>query len=375
MSTGDPDLNETESWQINDANSGVGTYGSLVLDQNGEWTYTLGVTEAQKAAVDALPHDAIVKESFSITLTDKYAATNTKDITITIHGDNDRPIIGGDLSGAVTEDVHPNNDATQDITVTGTLTDGDVDAGDDHTWSLNTPKGQYGTISIDPDTGEWTYVLNNNNPSVQALRPGDAVLTETFTVTVKDDSGQSDSTATQTITINISGTNDAPELSGATTGSVIEDTPGREVATGNLAVSDVDSTDTHTWQVQGENPVNGKATGIYGQLSVDENGKWTYELDSDSLATRSIPPGMTVTDTFQVVVTDAGGLTDTITVTVSVAGTNSEPEIVVKPEYTVIEDGAALSGAIIAGIPTQDQLDNNVIGGGDPDQVSSCLGA
>ncbi|MGX9521253.1 VCBS domain-containing protein [Vibrio mediterranei] len=368
LSTGDPDLNETESWQINNANSGIGIYGSLVLDQNGEWTYTLGVTDAQKAAVDALPHDAKVKESFSIRLTDKYAATSTKDITITVHGDNDRPIIGGDLSGSVTEDVHPNDDVTEDIKVTGSLSDGDVDTGDDHIWSLNTPKGQFGTISIDPDTGEWTYVLNNNSPTVQALRPGDPALTDTFTVTVKDDSGQIDSTATQTITISINGTNDAPELAGTTTGSVIEDTPGREVATGNLAVSDIDSTDTHSWQVQGENPVNGKATGTYGQLSVDDNGKWTYELDSDSLATRSIPPGMTVTDTFQVVVTDAGGLTNTITVTVSVAGTNSEPEIVVKPEYTVIEDGAALSGTIIAGIPTQDQLDNNVIGGGDPDQ-------
>ncbi|WP_309245421.1 VCBS domain-containing protein [Vibrio mediterranei] len=368
LSTGDPDLNETESWQINNANSGIGIYGSLVLDQNGEWTYTLGVTDAQKAAVDALPHDAIVKESFSITLTDKYAATSTKDITITVHGDNDRPIIGGDLSGSVTEDVHPNDDVTEDIKVTGSLSDGDVDTGDDHIWSLNTPKGQFGTISINPDTGEWTYVLNNNSPTVQALRPGDTALTDTFTVTVKDDSGQIDSTATQTITISINGTNDAPELAGTTTGSVIEDTPGREVATGNLAVSDIDSTDTHSWQVQGENPVNGKATGTYGLLSVDDNGKWTYELDSDSLATRSIPPGMTVTDTFQVVVTDAGGLTDTITVTVSVAGTNSEPEIVIKPEYTVIEDGAALSGTIIAGIPTQDQLDNNVIGGGDPDQ-------
>ncbi|MFH0262996.1 VCBS domain-containing protein [Vibrio barjaei] len=368
----DPDANDDHTWEITDSNGGVGEYGTLTIFENAngvtKWRYDLEASTAQSGKVQALAHGEVVTETFTIKVTDEFGAVNEKTITLNITGTNDQPVINGDFVGSVTEDDFPNNDPSQPIKFVGQLDPGDVDTNDTHSWSLNTGKGQFGTISIDPVTGEWTYTLNNSNPSVQALRPGDTPLTETFTVTVKDSSGQSNGSDTQTITINISGTNDAPELAGTTTGSVIEDTPGREVATGNLAVSDIDSTDSHSWQVQGENPVNGKATGTYGQLSVDDNGKWTYELDSDSLATRSIPPGMTVTDTFQVVVTDAGGLTDTITVTVSVAGTNSEPEIVVKPEYTVIEDGAALSGTIIAGIPTQDQLDNNVIGGGDPDQ-------
>ncbi|MGR5220543.1 VCBS domain-containing protein [Vibrio parahaemolyticus] len=367
----DPDANDDHAWEITDSNGGVGEYGTLTIFENAngvtKWRYDLEASSAQSGKVQALAHGEVVTETFTIKVTDEFGAVNEKTITLNITGTNDQPVINGDFVGSVTEDDFPNNDPSQPIKFVGQLDPGDVDTNDTHSWSLNTGKGQFGTISIDPVTGEWTYTLNNSNPSVQALRPGDTPLTETFTVTVKDSSGQSNGSDTQTITINISGTNDAPELAGTTTGSVIEDTPGREVATGNLAVSDIDSTDTHSWQVQGENPVNGKAMGTYGQLSVDDNGQWTYQLDSNLLATRSIPPGMTVTDSFEVIVTDAGGLSDTITVTVSVAGTNTEPEIVVQPQYTVIEDGASLTGTIVSGMPTTEQLNNHVIGAGDPD--------
>ncbi|GAL30504.1 T1SS secreted agglutinin RTX [Vibrio variabilis] len=347
----------------------MGTYGTLTLDPaTGEWLYTLGVSDGQKASVDGLAHDSVVTETFSVSVTDKYNAVSTKTITITVNGDNDRPVIGGTLSGEVTEDVHPDNDTANPITATGILTDGDVDIGDDHSWFINSTKGQYGSISIDPQTGEWVYTLNNSNPTVQGLKGIDTeTLTDTFTVTVKDDSGSSDNTATQTITVTIKGTNDAPEVKGETTGSVIEASTGRSTATGDLSVSDIDTTDSHTWAVENEDSGTGQASGTYGYMSVDDNGKWTYQLQSDWDATREIPPGESRTDTFDIVVTDEGGLTDTITVTVTVAGTNTDPDIVVKPEYSVIEDGDVLSGTIIAGVPTQNDLDNNVIGAGDPD--------
>ncbi|MGF1774291.1 VCBS domain-containing protein [Vibrio wakamikoensis] len=369
LGANDPDLNETEAWQINDTNAGVGTYGTLTLNPTtGEWEYTLGVSDGQKASVDALAHDSVVTETFSVSVTDKYNAVSTKTITITVNGDNDRPVIGGTLAGEVTEDVHPDDNPANPITTSGTLTDGDVDIGDDHTWSINSTKGQYGNISIDPQSGEWVYTLNNNNPTVQGLKGVDSeTLTDTFTVTVKDDSGQSDNTATQTITVTIKGTNDTPDVKGDTSGSVIEATNARSSATGALTVSDIDTTDSHTWTVENEDQATGQASGTYGYMSVDDNGRWTYQLQSDWDATREIPPGESRVDSFEVIVTDEGGLTDTITVNVTIAGTNTDPEISVQPSYTVIEDGANLSGTVIAGVPTQGQLDSNVIGGGDPD--------
>ncbi|GAL35776.1 T1SS secreted agglutinin RTX [Vibrio maritimus] len=247
------------------------------------------MSDGQKASVDALAHDSVVTETFSVSVTDKYNAVSTKTITITVNGDNDRPVIGGTLSGEVTEDVHPDDNPANPITTSGTLTDGDVDIGDDHTWSINSTKGQYGNISIDPQTGEWVYTLNNNNPTVQGLKGVDSeTLTDTFTVTVKDDSGQSDNTATQTITVTIKGTNDAPDVKGDTSGSVIEATNARSSATGALTVSDIDTTDSHTWTVENEDQATGQASGTYGYMSVDDNGRWTYQLQSDWDATREI---------------------------------------------------------------------------------------
>ena len=148
--------------------------------------------------------------------------------------------------------------------MSGQLTQHDVDTNDTHTWSVNNDgKGTYGTFTVD-QTGKWTYVLDNNSAKVQALAEGQKV-TDTITVTVDDGNGGK---ATQTIVVNVTGTNDAPTLSGATTGNVKED--GTLTATGQLTKSDVDTNDTHTWSV------NNEGKGAYGTFTVDQNGKWTY---------------------------------------------------------------------------------------------------
>ena len=134
-------------------------------------------------------------------------------------------------------------DAT-DTTVSGQLTQHDVDATDKHTWSVNDGgKGTYGAFTVD-QTGKWTYTLDNTSKDVQALAEGQKV-TDTITVTVDDGHG---GTATQTITIEITGANDAPTITGEATGGVKEDAADTTVS-GQLTPQDVDATDTHTWSV------------------------------------------------------------------------------------------------------------------------------
>ncbi|MCP4989422.1 MAG: adhesin, partial [Colwellia sp.] len=65
-------------------------------------------------------------------------------------------------------------------------------------WSSTT--AQYGTFTAN-DNGTYSYQLDNDNATVNALNTGSAALTETFTYTVKDADGSS-SEATVTITIN-----------------------------------------------------------------------------------------------------------------------------------------------------------------------------
>ena len=62
--------------------------------------------------------------------------------------------------------------------------------------------------------GTWTYTLNNANNTVDALDDGDT-LTDTYTFSATDGTNQ-------TITVNITGADDAPVVSGTLTGSVTE---------------------------------------------------------------------------------------------------------------------------------------------------------
>src|SRR5690606_29545361 len=86
------------------------------------------------------------------------------------------------------------------------------DNGDTHIFTAD-GAGTYGTLSLDPSTGEWTYTLDNSSPDVQALAKGQ-VATDTFTVTITDQHGASTQTS---VNVTVNGANDAPhdiELSG-----------------------------------------------------------------------------------------------------------------------------------------------------------------
>ncbi|WP_259655979.1 VCBS domain-containing protein, partial [Shewanella colwelliana] len=53
--------------------------------------------------------------------------------------------------------------------------------------SVDTTEGAYGSLSFDADTGVWTYTLDE--AKANSLEEG-ATATETFTVTVTDEHGQ-----------------------------------------------------------------------------------------------------------------------------------------------------------------------------------------
>ncbi|WP_238909661.1 retention module-containing protein [Achromobacter ruhlandii] len=289
----------------------AGKYGTFSIDANGNWTFKL---DNDAKAVQQLGAKEHLTETFTVTTADG----TTGKVTITINGTNDAPTISGAATGAVKED------GTQ--TVTGQLAKADVDVNDKHTWSLNNDgKGQYGTFTLD-QSGKWTYVLDNNSAKVQALAEGQKA-TDSITVTVDDGNGGK---ATQVITIDITGTNDAPTIGGTATGAVKED--GTLVTTGQLTKTDVDTNDTHTWSVSNE----GK--GQYGTFTVDQNGKWTYTLDNASTKVQALKEGETVTDTIKVTVDDGHGGTAFKEITVTVTGTNDIAKITGQSTGAVIED-------------------------------------
>ncbi len=89
--------------------------------------------------------------------------------------------------------------------------------------------GTYGTITLAAD-GSYTYTLDNTNPLVQQLAPGET-LTETYNYTLTDKDGD---TSTSTLTITITGTDDLP-VAVADTAGILEDAVS---TTGNVLSND-----------------------------------------------------------------------------------------------------------------------------------------
>ncbi|WP_211186997.1 VCBS domain-containing protein, partial [Achromobacter sp. Bel] len=313
LTKSDVDTNDVHTWSVN--NNGKGTYGTLVVDNTGKWTYTL---DNGNTKVQALADGQQVTDTITVNVNDGQGGTAQQVITITVTGTNDVPTIGGVISGGVTED------GTQ--IVSGQLTKTDVDTTDTHTWTLNNAgKGTYGSFVVDT-TGKWTYTLDNANAKVQALADGQKV-TDTITVTVDDGHGGK---ATQVITVTVTGTNDNPTIAGNTAGAVKED--GTQTANGQLTKTDIDTNDTHTWSV------SNNGAGTYGTFTVDSSGKWTYTLNNNAANVQGLKEGQQVTDTINVTVDDGHGGKATLPVTVTITGTNDAPVITGQTTGTVTED-------------------------------------
>jgi VCBS repeat-containing protein len=103
--------------------------------------------------------------------------------------------------------------------------------------------GAFGTIHIGSN-GVYTYTIDNNNATVQALRTSGNTLTDTFTYTMRDTLGL---TSTTQIMVTIQGANDTPnDITGTLT---ISENSANGTAVGTVSGSDVDSGDTRTWSL------------------------------------------------------------------------------------------------------------------------------
>ncbi|MBL8454037.1 MAG: VCBS domain-containing protein, partial [Zoogloea sp.] len=206
-----------------------GAFGTLLIAQDGGYTYTPG------ASAKALTLGQSASDVFTYTVSDGNGGTATTTLTIQVNGLNDAPVIGGVATGNVTEDGT--------LTAGGSLTISDADAGQS-SFVPQTLTGTYGTLTLQ-SSGNWSYSLNNAATNVQSLKQGE-VVQDNFSV------HSADGTA-KTVTINVTGTNDAPVV-GTATVSVSEeglaggiadttgntDTTNQTTAGGTISVSDVD---------------------------------------------------------------------------------------------------------------------------------------
>ena len=275
----------------------VGTYGTFGIKTDGVWKYEL---DNSKTATNALGAGDEGMDIFPITASDG----TTANVVITVTGANDASIIGSKTTGSITEGT-----ATTTGTVTATDPDGDnnvfkTEVSPNDGTTLTTGTGSYGTFAI-TSAGVWTYTLDNSAGGATDLLNGteDPKKTDVFTIMAADG-------ASGTITITITGVNDAATFSGTQTGAVIEDATSN-TATGTITVSDVDGDNALKEQVD--------QTGIYGSLSVNHStGVWTYTLDNSAGGAADLLDGTEDpknTDAFTIMAADGTEAMVTITIT------------------------------------------------------------
>ncbi|MEO8547740.1 MAG: VCBS domain-containing protein, partial [Sphingomicrobium sp.] len=306
--------------------------GNWVRINNGKIEYRIsdgsGIV-GQGRSVDSLNAGEVFSDQFvyAIRLGNGTLSEATVKINITGANDNASIAVVGPSDNSVTEAGGVANAIPGDPNACGTLLVNDADLGQN---TFQTPleaslNGTYGTFTFNTMTGQWTYMLNNNDPDTQALAQG-AAATDTLTVKSLD------GTASYNIVVNITGTNDAPVVSGAVTGSATEDGAGSSLN----ALANASDVDAGTTLSVVNVPASLPAGVTYNAAT------HSFTLDPANAAYQHLAAGQTTTVTVSYGVTD-GTATTPASVSWTVTGTNDAPVVSGAVLGSATEDGLSSS--------------------------------
>uniref|UniRef100_UPI000374BD9A DUF5801 repeats-in-toxin domain-containing protein n=1 Tax=Kiloniella laminariae TaxID=454162 RepID=UPI000374BD9A len=325
----------------------VGTYGTLTVDANGNYSYAL---DYSNSAVTGLPQGSTLPEVFTYTVTDGDGDTDTATLTLTIKGaDHDVTItnLTPEISGGdavvneenLADGSNPNAgaltqagdftvtaiDGVDDVTINGVLV---IENGVLTNNPVTTPLGNSLTVTgFNTATGQvsYNYTLgdNENHPTAD----GENDLFDNMTVVVTDQDGDS---ASDTLSVRI--IDDVPEADNDT-GSVTEGATLTVTAAGGVLSNDDFGADGQaapaiTGIRTGAEGGSGTAgtvgatlTGTYGTLTLNADGSYDYVANSN------LNNASPLTDTFTYTITDGDGDTDTaeLVITINDGGVPTGP--------------------------------------------------
>ncbi|UFW49091.1 MULTISPECIES: VCBS domain-containing protein [Bradyrhizobium] len=261
----------------------AGHYGSLTVNADGCYTY---VPDA--AAINALS-EGNYTDTFTVQTKDAHGATGTASFTVNVTGANDAPVItveSGDSASATTDETNAGLDLHR------TLTLSDVDTAD-HVAVSATGVGIYldGHLQADGFEGlsasdlisylvlpsgdilngtathaQFTWEFNSGSQAFDFLTAGQTLSLQ-YTIVPND--GHTTG-ASQTITINIAGSNDAPTLDDATLASVAgNDSDPSGCTISDLFASKFGDADTGA---------SFKAIAVSADGASSGEGVWQYEI-------------------------------------------------------------------------------------------------
>ncbi|MBV1786435.1 DUF4347 domain-containing protein [Marinobacterium sp. D7] len=339
------------------------------------WNYSVAGVD-----LDFLAVGETITFSYTLTAADGNGGTATDTVSFTITGSNDAPTVTAAASSGFTEAVDA---GAQNLSDSGQVDFADLDDTDlidisfasnnDIVWSDGTLDAGLAaalvagfsvgaTDAAAPGSVNWNYSVVGVD--LDFLAVGETI-TFSYTLTAADGNG---GTATDDVTITITGTNDGPDITAENVGPFTElaDAAAQALSgSGNVDFTDKDltddidisfvSNDDILWARQDSSVVaalpvdlvttlvNGFSVGAENQPH-DGQVNWTYTVAGADLD--FLNEGDTITFSYTVTAEDGQGATANTLVSVTIVGTNDAPEMTAREmtdDETIVQQGAVYS--------------------------------
>ncbi|BAS59688.1 hemagglutinin/hemolysin-like protein [Leptolyngbya boryana NIES-2135] len=309
----DSDIDTGDTFTITHLNGTAITSGTTrVLASGAQVTFNTNGTFSYNpnSRFEYLGIGKTATDNFTYTISDGKGGTSTATVTLTINGINDTPVASAN-SATTTEN--------STVTIAALSNDTDIDTGD--TLSITKVNGTTLTAGSSVLIGSKAKVTLNANGSLtynpngkfEYLGTG-KTATDSFTYTISDGKG---GTSTATVTLVITGVNDAPTVKADSA------TTNEDVSTAISVLSndsDIDTGDTLSiTQVNGSVITAGSTMTLTSgaKLTLNANGTFTYNPNGKFV---TLGMGETGTDSFTYTVSDGKGGTSTATVSLKISG-------------------------------------------------------
>jgi VCBS repeat-containing protein len=288
--------------------------GLLTFNTDGTFSFDTN------GAFDSLTAGQTATVSFVYSVTDADGDTDTATVTITVTGvgaANQPPIVTGAITtGGVTEIAdNASGENTATLSATGTVDFTDANVSDSHTVTVTEVGGGYrGTLTASitnsatgDGAGVVTWAYNVADSALDNLAAGQT-LSQAYTLTIDDGHG---GMASQTVTIAITGSNDAPVAIADTAAGGQNESLTIDVLAND---TDIDSGDSKTL-------LGGSAPAGKGSVSVAGN-KLQFSPGADFT---HLADGASEVVNLNYTMSDATGATSSSTARVTVTGSNDAP--------------------------------------------------
>ena len=336
--------------------------GGNANNGSASWSYSV-----PDSAFDFLAEGEVLTLTYTATVDDGHGGVVTKPLTITVTGSNDAiEVTSGEQTAAIVE-IAGAHGSDQADTASGSITFADADLTDTHEVTVNgvTASGvmtglvdhdtQLGWLTLgdlvdstDQIAGSQAWSFSAPDHYFDYLADGE-IVTLAYTVQIDDHHGGFTS---QDVVVTVTGSNDAPTLAAELAGKLTDTAANDSFAdiTGTLDGSDADHGETATLKyavLDGSSAVNTAVAGLYGSLTVNADGTYTYVPNPAAI---NALQGGNYIDTFTVQTTDVHGAVGTAVLTVDVKGANDTPSIVgeVDPPAQIIVVAAPASPHVLA---------------------------